>query len=170
MALSLREAIARTAQRLREDTVIESRAELLPPADRDLLLAVWIYQQPTGMVARMRGLSPAAVRRRIRILIHRLHSQEFIGAARAMRLLSDVSVSLPTPDAPPGQGAGGQGQPPDRAPGAPGRPKGLADFARLHFCHGLSVRQAARAMDIGYHQARQMACQVRALMRLQGER
>ena len=88
MGLSLKDAIARSIPRVREDAVIESRADLLPAADRDLVLAVWTYHQPTRMVADMRGTSADAVRRRLRVLIDRLHSDHFIGAARVMRLLN----------------------------------------------------------------------------------
>ena len=88
MGLSLRESIARSIPRVREDALIESRADLLPAADRDLVLAVWTYHQPTRMVADMRGTSAHAVRRRLHLLIDRLHSDEFIGAARVMRLLN----------------------------------------------------------------------------------
>lgn len=130
MPLTLREAIARTLPRVREDAVVEARAELLPAADRDLVLTVWTYQQPTRMVAEMYGISPRVLRRRARSLIDRLHSDEFIGAARAMRLLGDAH----------------------------------AELAKLHFCHGLSVRQAARAMGVGYHKARQMAAEIRGLI------
>ena len=130
MPLSLRESIARTTQRPREDADIEARADLLPPDDRDLVLAVWTYQQPTRMVAEMTGASIAQVRRRARILVKRLHSDEFIGAARIMRFLNEEQ----------------------------------AQVARLHFCHGLSVRATARATGIGYHTVRRLASEVRGLI------
>jgi len=91
MTISLKEAICRHAQfrriDIREDAEIEARAELLPPADRSLVLAAWIYQQPTAVIAQLRGTTPHAVRRRVRCLLGRLHSDEFVGAARALRLL-----------------------------------------------------------------------------------
>lgn len=94
MPLSLRDSIARSRPRIREDAVIEARAELLLPEDRDLLLAVWTYHQPTRMLAELVGLTPQAVRRRIRLLIKRVHSENFVGAARAMRFLNAQQAEL----------------------------------------------------------------------------
>ncbi len=135
MAISLKEAICRDTHfrriDIREDAEIEARAELLPPADRSLVLAAWIYQQPTAMIAQLRGTSRHAVRRRVRCLVGRLHSEEFIGAARALRLLAA-----------------------DRA-----------EVARLHFCHGLSLRATAKALGMSYHKARRTATEIHGLIR-----
>ncbi len=131
MPLSLRDSIARSRPRIREDAVIEARAGLLLPEDRDLLLAVWTYHQPTRMLAELVGLTPQAVRRRVRLLIKRVHSERFVGAARAMHFLDAQQ----------------------------------AEMARLHFCNGLSLRQTARAMRIGYHSARRLACAVAGIVR-----
>ena len=94
MPIRLREAIARARPRVREDAVIEARAALLGEDDRDLLLAVWSYQQPTRMVAHLCGASPRAVRHRIRVLLDRLHSQRFLAAARSLRFLNDAQAEL----------------------------------------------------------------------------
>ena len=131
MAIPLKEAIAKACQRVREDAVVEARAQLLPSTDRDLLLAVWMHHQPTRMIARMCRRSPRAVRRRVRTLIDRLHSERFVGAARAMRFLNPQQ----------------------------------AELARLHLCHGLSVRSAGRAMGVGYHRARRLATEVEGVIR-----
>ena len=131
MVMRLKEAIARACNRIRDDAVVEARAQLLPPADRDLLLAVWMHHQPTRMLARMCRRSPRAVRRRVRTLIDRLHSERFVGAARAMRFLNPQQ----------------------------------AELARLHLCHGLSVRSSGRAIGVGYHRARRLAAEVEGLIR-----
>ncbi len=96
MPLTLKEAYARTRRLrfLRNDEIIEARAALLTPADRDLVRATIIFGQPTSMIAKLGRISPTAVRRRVRSLVKRLGSQQFISAARCMHLLSDAQAAV----------------------------------------------------------------------------
>ncbi len=73
---------------LNDHAVIKARTELLDPADRNLLRAVLIYNQPAKVVAEINRIRPSAVRYRVRKLIARISSPQFVCAARSMGLFN----------------------------------------------------------------------------------
>ena len=95
MPLTLKENFLRsTANRrdksgfLSDQSVIEARTELLDPDDRNLLRAVLIYNQPTKVVAQINRTTPSVIRHRIRRLIARISSPQFVSVARSLHLLN----------------------------------------------------------------------------------
>ncbi|MFW6133207.1 MAG: hypothetical protein ACOC8F_04865 [Planctomycetota bacterium] len=77
MALPLRETICRTYELPRTDQVLQQRARLLTGEQRDLLEAVVLSGQPIRRVARMKGITPRAVRWRLHRLARRMNSPRF---------------------------------------------------------------------------------------------
>ena len=73
---------------LGDESVIEARAGLLKPGDRDLLLAALIYNQPAKVIAGLCHISPVTVRRRVWKLVARLGSAEFVDTARSLHLFN----------------------------------------------------------------------------------
>ena len=79
---------------LNDHAVIEARTALLDPEDRNLLRAVLIYNQPTKVIAQINRTSPAAVRHRVRRLIARISSPQFVGAARSLGLFNAEQAAV----------------------------------------------------------------------------
>jgi len=77
-----------------DHAVIEARTELLDPADRNLLRAVLIYNQPTKVVAEVNRSSPSSVRYRVRRLIARIGSPQFVGAARSLKFFNAEQTAV----------------------------------------------------------------------------
>lgn len=88
MALSLRESLAVAVDLPKTDAVLMGRAELLAPADRDLLEAVLVHSQPTALLGRMLGVSPMAIRKRVHRLCKRITSKRFLEVARTLSYLN----------------------------------------------------------------------------------
>jgi len=70
------------------------RAELLSPADRDLLEAVLVRSQPVAALGRIMNVDARALRTRIHRLGRRLSSRRFLDAARALPYLDNDSARL----------------------------------------------------------------------------
>ena len=79
---------------LSDQSVIEARTNLLDPEDRNLLRAVLIYNQPTKVVAQINRTSTSIIRRRIRRLIVRISSPQFVSVARSLHLLNDEQFTV----------------------------------------------------------------------------
>ena len=94
MPLALKENICRAHRLPRNDTIIMGRAEMLASEDRDLVEAVLVHGQPTRLVAKMMGIGPRVVRKRIYILGRRLTSRRFLDAARALQYLPPEDAKL----------------------------------------------------------------------------
>ena len=94
MPVQLKESVHKAHRLPRTESVLMGRAELLAPADRDLLEAVLIHGTPTTMLARMMRVSCASLRRRIHRLTRRLVSKEFLDAARAIPYLEPDDATL----------------------------------------------------------------------------
>lgn len=84
MALSLKESIARCQKIISDDQIIAGRSELLRRDDRVLVRAVWIDNQSTRRVASLAGVTPNCVRQRVRRIVKRIHSEDFLAAARLL--------------------------------------------------------------------------------------
>ena len=94
MPLSLRESIAQTREIPRSDAVIMGRAELLAPADRDLIEAVFLRNQSAASLARIMGIPERRLQRRVHRLMERLTSPEFLDAARALDYLAEMDARI----------------------------------------------------------------------------
>jgi DNA-directed RNA polymerase specialized sigma24 family protein len=94
MPVQLKDSVHKAHRLPRTDSVLMDRAELLAPADRDLLEAVLIHGTPTTMLSRMMRISCASLRRRIHRLTRRLVSKEFLDAARAIPYLEPDDGTL----------------------------------------------------------------------------
>ena len=94
MPLPLKESIARCQKLPRTDAVLWGRAQLLEPADRDLVEVVLIRGEPAALMARIQGASPKRVRARVRQLGRRLASRRFVDAARALAYLDAPDAEL----------------------------------------------------------------------------
>jgi len=70
------------------------RAELLAKDDRELIEAVFVRGQSSESVARMMGVRPREVRRRLYSLARRLASRRFLNAARALPYLRPADADL----------------------------------------------------------------------------
>lgn len=79
---------------LSDQSIIEARTDLLEPDDRNLLRAVLIYNQPTKVVAQVNRTSPSVIRHRIRRLIARISSPQFVSVARSLHLLNDEQFAV----------------------------------------------------------------------------
>ncbi len=79
---------------LSDQSVIEARTNLLDPEDRNLLRAVLIYNQPTKVVAQINRTNTSIIRRRIRRLIVRISSPQFVSVARSLHLLNDEQFTV----------------------------------------------------------------------------
>ncbi len=84
MALSLKESIARGQWIVSDDQIITGRSKLLGRTERVLVHAVWIDNQSTRQVASLVGVTPSCVRQRIRRIVKRMHSEDFLAAARLL--------------------------------------------------------------------------------------
>jgi hypothetical protein len=95
MPIRLKEAIARSRPLLaRDPQTIENRSQLLAPGDSALVKAIWVHNRPSWEVAALTGLAARALRRRLYRLVERMHSPEFLEAARAMPLLSAEQAAV----------------------------------------------------------------------------
>ena len=101
MPLTLREnSLRSTGNRrdksgfLSDQSVVEARTDLLDPDDRNLLRAVLIYNQPTKVVAQINRTTLPVIRHRIRRLIARISSQQFVSVARSLHLLNDEQSTV----------------------------------------------------------------------------
>ena len=96
MTLPLNESIARhkRLRDLRNDDLLRARCELLAPEDRDLIKAVIIHGQSVEMIARIGHISGSALRKRVRKLLKRIYSDEFIDTARILPLLNPVQSAV----------------------------------------------------------------------------
>jgi DNA-directed RNA polymerase specialized sigma24 family protein len=92
--LTLKDHIARGMRPEPDEQILLARSALLPPRDQDLVLAVWLHGQPVRMLAGMSRSSPAAIRRRVRLLVRRLHSRDFVAVARLLRRLNPQQVAV----------------------------------------------------------------------------
>ncbi len=77
-----------------DHAVLEARTELLDPADRNLLRAVLIYDQPTNVVAEVNRSNLQTVRYRVRRLIARIGSPQFVGAARSLKFFNAEQTAV----------------------------------------------------------------------------
>jgi len=94
MAMSLKESIAK-ARKLPKDTdLLIARAELLAPADRELMEAIMVRGQSAASVARMTGRSARSTANRAKRLAKRLSSKRFLDAARALPYLDGSDARL----------------------------------------------------------------------------
>jgi DNA-directed RNA polymerase specialized sigma24 family protein len=94
MPLSLREHICRARKIPRNEELLMARAELLLPADRDLVEAVFVHGQSAVSLARLLGVKPRAVRRRVHLLAKRMASRRFMDAARALPYLDEGDAAI----------------------------------------------------------------------------
>ena len=94
MPWNLRESIARRREVVRDDEIIEGRAQFLLPEDRDLLRAAWLQQHSTRLLASLSGASPRAIRYRVGRLIRRIHSPEFLAAVRLLPRLEGDRLTI----------------------------------------------------------------------------
>ncbi len=94
MRLPLREDICLAEKPPRIDEVVMGRAELLAEGDRALLEAVVARGLSAAAVARMMGLPPPVVRRRVRRLCRLVGSSRFLDAARALPYLAPKDAEL----------------------------------------------------------------------------
>jgi hypothetical protein len=94
MPVSLRDSIAQKEDLPRTDVVLMGRAELLAPADRDLLEAVLIRSQPVSALGRIMDVDARLLRLRIHRLGRRLASRRFLDAARALPYLDAEAARL----------------------------------------------------------------------------
>lgn len=94
MALSLRENLAVAVDLPKTDAVLMGRAELLAPADRDLLEAVLVHSQPTALLGRMLNVTPMAIRKRVHRLCKRISSPRFLEVARALGYLGAEDAKI----------------------------------------------------------------------------
>ncbi len=96
MSLPLKEGIIRHCElRLpREENSIKARADLLEPVDRELIMSVMVLGQSVRTVARMTRISPSTLRRRVRRLLSRISSPEFIATARSLHMLNDTQSAV----------------------------------------------------------------------------
>ena len=76
------------------DDVIQSRVELLAPADRALVEAVLIRGQSTRSLSRLMGVSTRGVRDKVNRLTRRMAGSKFIAAARSLPHLSPEDAEL----------------------------------------------------------------------------
>lgn len=79
---------------LGDPAIIEARTELLDPEDKNLLRAVLIYNQPTKVVAEINRTRPSSVRYRVRRLIERIGSPQFVGTARSLGLFNAEQTAV----------------------------------------------------------------------------
>ena len=94
MSLSLKESLAQNQDLPRTDSILMGRAQLLEQQDRDLVEAILVRGQPATLVARMMGISPKALRGRVRRLGRHLVSPRFLDAARALSYLEPADAEL----------------------------------------------------------------------------
>ena len=96
MVLPLNDSIARQKQlrTLRNDDIIAARADLLAPEDRDLIKAVVINGQSAEMIARIAGVRGSTLRKRVRKLLKRINSPDFIDTARILPLLNPTQLAV----------------------------------------------------------------------------
>lgn len=94
MPISLRDSMTRKEDLPRTDAVLMGRAELLSPADRDLLEAVLLRSQPVAALGRIMNVDAGALRTRIHRLGKRLSSRRFLDAARALQYLDPGDARL----------------------------------------------------------------------------
>jgi transposase InsO family protein len=84
MPLTLKEHIARIASLLPQEPLLWQRAGLLEEIDRELLKSVLLDGLPVSRVSRLMGQPAVLLRRRVRRLLNRLQSPEFLAAARSL--------------------------------------------------------------------------------------
>jgi DNA-directed RNA polymerase specialized sigma24 family protein len=94
MPLSLKESICRFRKMPRDSAVLAGRAELLAPGDRDLIEAVLVNGQSASGLARIMGVTPRMVRKKIRRLSLHLISRRFLDAARSLPYLPPEEATL----------------------------------------------------------------------------
>jgi hypothetical protein len=94
MPVSLREAIARSCPLEISDELVAGRAALLAKEDRALLEAVWLNDQTCTQVARLARRKRWAVWRKVRKLLERLNSPQFLAAARLLPYLQEPHRSV----------------------------------------------------------------------------
>jgi len=94
MLLSLKETVAGRPHLCRSDAALMGRAELLGTGDRDLVEAVALSGQSTQAIARMLGITARVARSRVRRVMRRLNSREFLDAARALAYLPAEDANL----------------------------------------------------------------------------
>jgi DNA-directed RNA polymerase specialized sigma24 family protein len=94
MPITLREHICRIRKIPRNEELLMARAELLEPADRDLIEAVFVHRQSAVTLGRMLGVKTRAIRRRVHLLARRMSSRRFMNAARALPYLEYLEASI----------------------------------------------------------------------------
>ena len=94
MPLSLRENIVQSRRLPQDEEILCGRAELLAPADRDLVMAVLIRNESPRLLGRLSGLGSRAIRERVKRLGRRLCSRRFLDAARALAYLPPEDARL----------------------------------------------------------------------------
>jgi DNA-directed RNA polymerase specialized sigma24 family protein len=94
MPLPLRESICRQRNLPRDEGVLRGRLELLSDEDRELLESVLLRGQSASSLARIMGVRPRGVRRRVHRLVRRVTARSFLDAARALDYLPAGDAEL----------------------------------------------------------------------------
>ncbi|MBS3734613.1 MAG: hypothetical protein KGY99_06765 [Phycisphaerae bacterium] len=94
--LSIRESLCRAGKLPRTDHVLRERARLLAEEDRDLVEAVLLSGEPVDRVARLKGMTPRAVRHRLHRLGGRMRSKRFRQILRVRRYLAPADAEIAT--------------------------------------------------------------------------
>jgi hypothetical protein len=138
--------------------LLVQRAVWLPPSDRVLVEAVYRDNQPVAELARLLEVEARSLRRRLRRLVHRLLSPQFVRVASelsrpaARRVASPAGIS-------PGNAIPGSDTPAESQAQAEIRPtSSWSDHRRrvAEECilNGRSIREASRALHLSIHLVR----------------
>lgn len=94
MPLSLQESWAVRKEFVTDPHILIGRCELLCPADRDLVVALFGHHGSAELLAHLGHCHVQTIRRRYRKLLARLHSERFLLAARSLPYLSGEQAAL----------------------------------------------------------------------------
>jgi DNA-directed RNA polymerase specialized sigma24 family protein len=137
--LSEAQDLRRRVARDQRDRLVELAAGL-PEPDRVLVELVIREGRPISQIARLQGVEPLRLRRRLKRLLRRLASDEYLFVSRHV-----LVTAL-------------RGEPVSHWPATRRR------VAQACFMHGLSLRQAATALHLSLHAVRGHRDAVRALV------
>ncbi len=94
MAVTINERTCRGRKPPVSVNVLQRRAQLLSPIDREIVIAVLVRGQSAAAVGRIVGTDRSTLRRRVLKISRRITSRKFITAARAMPYLEREDAKI----------------------------------------------------------------------------
>ncbi|MCG3124275.1 MAG: hypothetical protein GIKADHBN_02732 [Phycisphaerales bacterium] len=128
--------------------LLVQRAVWLPPSDRVLVEAVYRDDQPVAELARLLEVDARSLRRRLRRLVHRLLSQQFV------RVASELSRPAARRSIGPAESTPAVNQPATETRHASSWSDHRRKVAEECILNGRSIREASRALHLSVHMVR----------------